>query len=167
MAAAVPQTVSAKVHPGLLVSGFLAMLVGFVIYLALDSGAVIGGGVALVGLLALLAGLIFPSMKSPPERARIPQGERFGEGPYTSCKSTLDKKLLDSIVDRCNELRQVSETTNLEVDWSTFDEYCLAGAEYKQAQSFEQAYVEYARAISFIMKGFRSMNQLGPSLSND
>ena len=97
----------------------------------------------------------------------IQQGEPLGAGPYTKRNCKIDKKLVDVIVNRCNELRKVSETTDLEADWSTFDEYCLAGAEYKQAQSFEQAYVEYARAISFIMKGFRSMNQLGPSLSND
>jgi protein phosphatase len=166
IAAAVPQTVAARVHPGLLVSGFLAMLAGFVIYLALESG-IMGGGVALLGLLALLAGLIYPSMKSQPERTRIPEGERFGKGPYTSCKSTLDKKLLDSIVDRCNELRLVSETTNLEVDWSTFDEYCLAGAEHNQDNAMQQAYVQYARAISYIMKCFRNTGGVGPGLSKD
>ena len=166
IASAASQTTAARVHPGLLVSGVLAMLAGFVIYLALDSG-IMGGGVALLGLLALLAGLIYPSMKSQPERARIPVGERFGAGPYTSCKSMLDKKLLDSIVDRCNELRQVSETTNLEVDWSTFDEYCLAGAEHNQDNAMQQAYVQYARAISYIMKCFRNTGGVGPGLSKD
>ncbi len=97
----------------------------------------------------------------------IQQGQQLGRGPYTKRNCKIDKKLVDVIVNRCNELRKVSETTDLDVDWSTFDEYCLAGAEYKQAQSLEHAYVEYARAISFIMKGFRTLNQLSPSLSSD
>jgi serine/threonine protein phosphatase PrpC len=156
----------AGIHPGFLVTGFVGLLVGLIIYQALDD-AVLGGGVALVGLVAVLLGFIFPSLTSQVQDTVIQQGQQLGGGPYTKRNCKIDKKLVDVIVNRCNELRKVSESTDLEVDWSTFDEYCLAGAEYKQAQSLEQAYVEYARAISFIMKGFRTMNQLGPSISSD
>jgi protein phosphatase len=157
---------SSRVHPGFLVSGFVGILAGLVIYQA-DINEIMAGGVGLLGVIALLLGFILPSMTSQPGRAGIPQGQRFGEGPYTKRKSTLDKKLLDSIVDRCNELRRVSETTDLEVDWSTFDDYCLAGAEYNQENALPQAYVQYARAISYIMKCFRNVGGVSPDLSED
>jgi protein phosphatase len=160
------KTRSPRVHPGFLVSGFVGILAGLVIYQA-DVNEIIAGGVGLLGVIALLLGFILPTMTSQPGRAGIPQGQRLGEGPYTKRKSTLDKKLLDSIVDRCNELRRVSETTDLEVDWSTFDDYCLAGAEYNQEKSLTQAYVQYARAISYIMKCFRNVGAVGPDLSDD
>ena len=70
-------------------------------------------------------------------------------------------------MDRCNELRKVSQTTNLGVDWSTFDDYCLAGAEYNQDNALQQAYVQYARAISYIMKCFRNVGRVGPDLSDE
>ena len=160
------KTRSGRVNPGFLLAGFVGMLAGLIIYQALGD-AVMGGGAALLGLVAVLLGLMLPSLTSQPQGILIQKGQQLGSGPYTKRDCKIDKKLVDVIINRCNELRKVSETTDLEVDWSTFDEYCLAGAEYKQAQSLEKAYVEYARAISFIMKGFRTMNQLGPSLSSD
>ena len=157
---------SAGVHPGFLMGGFVGMLAGLVIWFA-GLSVVMASGVAALGLVVMVLGLILPSITSSQPGEVVIQGQQLGEGPYTKRNSKLDKKLLDLIINRCNELRKVSETTDLAVDWSTFDEYCLAGAEYKQSKSLEQAYVQYARAISFIMSGFRNTDHAGPNLSSD
>ncbi|MEE2991058.1 MAG: protein phosphatase 2C domain-containing protein, partial [Planctomycetota bacterium] len=126
---------SAGVHPGFLMGGFVGMLAGLVIWFA-GLSVPMAMGVAVLGLVVMLLGIIFPSLNSQVQETVIQPGQQLGAGPYTKRNCTIDKKLVDVIVNRCNELRKVSETTDLEADWSTFDEYCLAGAEYKQAQSF-------------------------------
>ena len=159
------QTRSGGVHPLFLVAGFIGILAGLIIFYSIPGLKLGGGAAVLLGVAAVVLGLMLPSLGAQTEGKMVQQGQQLGAGPYTKRSCKIDKNLVDVIINRCNDLRKVSETIDL--DWSTFDEYCLAGAEYKQAQSLEQAYVEYARAISFIMKGFRTLNEPGPSLSSD
>jgi serine/threonine protein phosphatase PrpC len=160
------KTSSTGVHPGFLVIGCVGLLASLVIYIAIHS-VIMSGSLALLSVLVALAGFVVPWLAPQQARIVIQQGQRLGKGPYTTCDCTINKKSLGVIVNRCNELRKVSETTDIEVDWSTFDELCLTGAEYSQQGVLEKAYVQYARATSFIMKGFRTADGRGPSISSD
>ena len=115
-------------------------------------------GLITLGLGALLGltGFIKPMFSSNGSVSQQIGGQPFGEGPYsrTDCKVTSD--VLNEIISLVKRVREAHDRSTDQFDWQHFDELCVAGAEYQQRGDFAAAFLQFAKAISFMMTEFRS-----------
>ena len=147
------KTKSSGAHPAFWAGGIVGLLAGIGMYLSISP--LVGG------LLAALGGasLIFAAVQSfitSSDNVSYFLDEQLGGGPYVERAGEVNPDILGVMVERTNELRKLSTAMPERIDWNSFDELCLRGAERDQQDDMIGAYCQYARAILFIMREFRN-----------
>lgn len=150
-------------HPAFWAGGVVGLLAGLGMYFSISP--LVGGILALLGAVSLVAAIVQPLVNSQ-DGVSYYLDQKLGGGPYVERGCEVSRELLAAMVQRTKELRQLSASMPQRVDWQTFDEYCLQGAEREHERDLVGAYRQFAQAILFVMQEFRSSGDGTPQLSS-
>lgn len=148
------------VHPALWAAAGICVLAMIVMLLngLLIPAAVAGAGATLALLVALAQRYSAYSSGTV-----LANGRRLGKGPYTGGPAQADAAYLESLKQTLSELQQAAKDGEWKFDRETLNNHLRRSEHAAQAGNWGEAVNHQARAISFMMREFRSQGRRGDS----
>ncbi|HND53877.1 MAG TPA: protein phosphatase 2C domain-containing protein [Pirellulaceae bacterium] len=147
-----------EMHPAVWVAAGVLLLAALSLLIVGLTAVALGAGVA--GLITLGVGWLARFQGS--DRGVL-GGSLLGKGPHTSTPCSTPTDFIKKLDQMTSDLRQAGVEAGL--DLSTFDGLCKSASDASKTNQHDQAFRQYARAVSALMREFRRRRR-GPGDSS-